>query len=137
MDTLTPEQRSRTMARVRGKDTGPEMRVRRLVHGMRYRYRLHRSDLPGKPDLVFPRLGKTIFVHGCFWHVHNCPAGRKRVRTNEDYWLPKLARTKKRDRKNLAALRKQGWEVLVLWECQLKDEGVLRKAIRKFLGSRR
>lgn len=99
-DPLTPAQRSYTMAQVKGKDTKPEIRVRRLVHGMGYRYRLHRTDLPGKPDLTFPSRRKVIFVHGCFWHGHNCKAGMKRPRSNQAYWPSRLERNKTRDKAN-------------------------------------
>jgi DNA mismatch endonuclease (patch repair protein) len=124
------------MARVRGKDTGPEMRVRRLVHEMGYRYRLHRRNLPGVPDLAFSSRRKVIFVHGCWWHGHDCPGGRKRPKTNEGYWLPKLERNRTRDAANQAELRARGWDALVLWECQLKDTAGLRKRIGDFLEGR-
>ena len=136
MDSLTKEQRSATMARVRGKDTGPEMRVRRLVHEMGYRYRLHRRNLPGVPDLAFSSRRKVIFVHGCWWHGHDCPGGRKRPKTNKSYWLPKLERNRTRDAANQAELRARGWGALVLWECQLKDTAGLRKRIGDFLEGR-
>ena len=136
MDSLTKEQRSATMARVRGKDTGPEMRVRRLVHEMGYRYRLHRRNLPGVPDLAFSSRRKVIFVHGCWWHGHDCPGGRKRPKTNKSYWLPKLERNRTRDAANQAELRARGWDALVLWECQLKDTAGLRKRIGDFLEGR-
>lgn len=124
------------MARVRGKDTGPEMRVRRLVHEMGYRYRLHRRNLPGVPDLAFSSRRKVIFVHGCWWHGHDCPGGRKRPKTNKSYWLPKLERNRTRDAANQAELRARGWDALVLWECQLKDTAGLRKRIGDFLEGR-
>ena len=136
MDSLTKEQRSATMARIRGKDTGPEMRVRRLVHEMGYRYRLHRRNLPGVPDLAFSSRRKVIFVHGCWWHGHDCPGGRKRPKTNKSYWLPKLERNRTRDAANQAELRARGWDALVLWECQLKDTAGLRKRIGDFLEGR-
>lgn len=134
MDNLTAAQRSKTMSRVRGKNTGPEMVVRRLIYRMGYRYRLHRADLPGKPDLVFRSLGKVIFVNGCFWHGHDCSSGKKQPKTNEGYWLPKLARNKERDKKNRTNLNELGWDILVLWECQLKDNNKLKKTIVSFLG---
>ena len=132
-DNLTPEQRKRTMTRVRGKDTQPEMRVRRLVHGLGYRYRLHRKDLPGNPDLVFPKRRKIIFVHGCFWHGHDCKAGRKQPKANQEYWTVKLARNRERDAVNQSLLRAQGWDVLIIWECELKRFGDLALVIRHFL----
>jgi DNA mismatch endonuclease (patch repair protein) len=133
-DNLTPEQRQRTMRRVRSVDTGPEMTVRRLAHGLGYRYRLHRKDLPGKPDLVFPARRKVIFVHGCFWHGHDCKAGRKQPKTNADYWTVKLGRNRARDLANQALLREHGWDVLVIWECRIRDRDALRADICRFLG---
>lgn len=133
MDTFTAEQRSEVMRRVRATDTGPEMTVRRLTHAMGFRYRLHCRELAGNPDLVFPARGKIIFVHGCFWHSHSCRAGRNRPVTNKPYWLTKLERNRRRDRTNRARLRRDGWDVLVVWECQLKDAERLRERIRRFL----
>jgi DNA mismatch endonuclease (patch repair protein) len=133
-DDLTPEQRKHTMTQVHSKGTLPEMRVRRLVHGLGYRYRLHRKDLPGNPDLVFPKRRKIIFVHGCFWHGHDCKAGRKRPKANEEYWTAKLARNRDRDVANQALLRAQGWDVLIVWECDLKRPAELMAVIRGFLG---
>ena len=132
---MTPEQRSYTMGRVRGKDTNPEMAVRRLVHGMGYRYGLHRTDLPGKPDIVLTARRKVIFVHGCFWHGHKCKAGRKVPKSNKDYWLPKLQRNKGRDSRSLRRLRQLGWSVLVVWECQLKRGEWLCGRISRFLAA--
>ena len=129
----TPEQRSRTMRAVKGKDTGLEMRVRRLVHSIGYRYRLHRKDLPGKPDLVFPARRKVIFVNGCFWHQHDCPRGSRTPKANRDYWSRKLERNKNRDRANLARLREDGWDALVVWECEAKDTDLVAAKIRTFL----
>ena len=131
-DNLTPEQRKRTMTRVHSNDTQPEMQVRRLVHGLGYRYRLHRKDLPGTPDLVFPKRRKIIFVHGCFWHGHDCKAGRKQPKANEAYWSAKLARNRERDAANQALLRAQGWDVLIVWECDLKQFDDLTAVIRAF-----
>lgn len=135
-DVLTPEQRSATMARVRGKDTGPEIRVRSIIHKMGYRYRLQGRNLPGNPDLVFKGRKKVIFIHGCFWHGHDCKAGAKRPKTNIDYWLPKLKRTKVRDAQNQIKLKKMGWDFLVLWECELKNEAAVAEKIRNFLEER-
>jgi DNA mismatch endonuclease, patch repair protein len=132
-DNLTPEQRKRTMTQVHSKDTQPEMRVRRLVHSLGYRYRLHRKELPGTPDLVFPKRRKIIFVHGCFWHGHDCKAGRKRPKANEEYWSAKLARNRDRDTTNQTLLRAQGWDVLTVWECDLKRFDDLTVMIRRFL----
>ena len=122
------------MRAVRSRDTGPEMIVRRLAHGMGYRYRLHSRDLPGKPDLVFRSRRKAIFVHGCFWHQHDCPRGARQPRSNRDYWTPKLARTKARDALCQSLLRKMGWETLVIWECELGDREALGRRIAAFLG---
>lgn len=129
----TSEQRSRTMRAVKDRDTGLEMTVRRLVHAFGYRYRLHRRDLPGKPDLVFPSRRKVIFVNGCFWHQHDCPRGSRRPKANHDYWNRKLERTKKRDRANIEALHEDGWEVLVVWECEARSTSLLAEKIRDFL----
>ena len=132
-DVFTPEQRSAVMARVRGKDTRPEMIVRRLVHAMGYRYRLHRKDLPGKPDLVFGPRRKAIFVHGCFWHGHHCKRGARKPKQNADYWTAKIARNVARDRENLAALEAMGWQALTIWECELKEVAALETRLKAFL----
>jgi len=100
------------------------MLVRRLVHGLGYRYRLHRRDLPGTPDLVFPALSKIIFIHGCFWHQHRCKRGRRIPATRQEYWVPKLARNVKRDRSSRRRLRRMGWDVLVVWECQTQAKRI-------------
>ena len=131
-DTRTKEQRRRIMQAVRSKDTGPEWTVRRLLHRFGYRYRLHRRDLPGKPDLVFASRRKVVLVHGCFWHGHDCRFGR--VPTSRlDYWLPKLERNKQRDAEVLAELEVLGWKVLTIWECDLKDLESLAAKLRAFL----
>jgi len=135
-DTLTPEQRSKLMSRIRGRDTSPEMTIRRLVHSMGYRYRLHRRDLPGTPDLVFGPRRKVIFVHGCFWHLHQgCPLAR-RPKSRTDYWWPKLEANRQRDKRNQQALEDLGWKVLVIWECEIKKGVSLAERIQDFLGSR-
>lgn len=134
-DTLTPKQRSERMSRVKSGDTKPEMRVRKLIHGMGYRYRLHRKDLPGTPDLVFPSRRKVIQVHGCFWHRHpdpDCPLARL-PKSKLDFWLPKLEGNRERDQRNEKKLREMGWRQLVIWECQLKDETALAEKVRQFL----
>jgi DNA mismatch endonuclease, patch repair protein len=136
MDRLTPERRSENMRRIRSKGMKPELTVRRLLHGLGYRFRLHRRDLPGKPDLVFGPRRKVIFVHGCFWHRHDDPAcldGRA-PRSNQSYWLPKLARNKQRDIANLSALRAAGWDFLVIWECETRDLKKLSVRVAEFLG---
>jgi DNA mismatch endonuclease (patch repair protein) len=111
----------------------PELAVRRLVHKLGYRFRLHRKDLPGKPDLVFAARHKVIFVHGCFWHSHNCKAAHV-PKSNSDYWGPKLQRNQIRDAKNLEALKADGWQSLVVWECETRDEDALKKRLKNFLG---
>jgi DNA mismatch endonuclease, patch repair protein len=129
--------RSRVMSLVRGKDTGPEMIVRRLVHGLGYRYALHRNDLPGKPDLVFTPRRKLIFVHGCYWHGHPDPTCRRArlPKTRIDFWTTKIARNTVRDKDTESALRLAGWDVLTIWECETpvlqRDE--LAKKIKRFL----
>lgn len=135
MDTLTPTQRSERMGRVRSTDTRPEMVVRKLVYQMGFRYRLHRKDLPGKPDLVFSGRRKVIFVHGCFWHRHDdpaCPFARL-PKSRLDFWLPKLEGNRRRDAAVEQRLTEMGWLVITIWECQLRDEEALRERIRKFL----
>ena len=121
VDTVTPEARSRIMARVKSKGMKPEMRVRRLLHRLGFRYRLHRADLPGRPDLVFPSRRKVIFVNGCFWHRHDgCPRVRIPT-TNREYWIAKLDRNHARDARNTVALQQLGWSALTVWECELCD----------------
>ncbi len=120
------------MRAVKSRDTGPEMIVRRLVHGMGFRHRLHRKDLPGCPDLVFPARRKAIFVHGCFWHGHDCARGARVPVQNRDYWVAKIGRNRERDKESRKALRKLGWKTLVLWECALSDEKLATR-IRRFL----
>jgi DNA mismatch endonuclease, patch repair protein len=135
-DTFTKAERSHIMAAVKGKDTTPEMIVRRLVHRMGFRYRLHVRALPGTPDLAFPRLRKIINVSGCFWHMHGC--GRCRIpATRRDYWIGKLQRNAARDRRTRRGLRRAGWQVLVVWECQVSPRKLnrLRERLAKFLGS--
>lgn len=125
--------RSENMRRIRSKDTEPELAVRRLVYAMGYRYRLHRKDIPGKPDLAFLGRRKVIFIHGCFWHQHSgCREGRP-PKSNTDYWLPKLRRNQERDRLALAQLAASGWEPLVIWECETKDSSALAIKIDEFL----
>jgi DNA mismatch endonuclease (patch repair protein) len=116
MDRLTPERRSLLMSRIRSKDTQPELVVRRMVHAMGYRYTLHGSKLPGRPDLVFPSRKKVVFVHGCFWHGHQCPRGFK-PKSNAAIWEAKISGNRSRDRRTLLALRKLGWRSMVIWEC--------------------
>ncbi|MGI2036305.1 very short patch repair endonuclease [Rhizobium panacihumi] len=131
---MVDEVRSRTMRAVRSKDTKPELIVRRLVHSRGFRFRLHRKDLPGSPDLVFPRRRKVIFVHGCFWHGHDCARGVRQPKTNADYWVAKVARNRERDRRTQQLLFKAGWETCIIWECELKDLEVMQAKILAFLG---
>ena len=133
VDVLTPEQRSKCMSHIRGGNTKPELAARKIVHEMGFRYRLHRKDLPGKPDLVFPRLKKIILVHGCFWHMHSCKYGKVKPATNVNFWENKRQSTRKRDIKNRKDLRNLGWDVLVIWECWTKDEEKLKKRVLDFL----
>ncbi|NJD39232.1 MAG: DNA mismatch endonuclease Vsr [Geobacter sp.] len=133
MDNLTPEERSAQMAKIHSKNTKPEMLVRHLLHRMGYRYRLHRKDLPGKPDLVFGPRKKIIFVHGCFWHGHDCPLGRI-PKTRVEFWETKIRMNRNRDEAHLTRLQELGWKSLVIWECQLKKADELKNKIREFLG---
>ncbi len=134
-DSLSREERSQRMALVRAKGTKPEMIVRRLVHSLRYRYRLHDRAVPGRPDLVFKGRRKVIFVHGCFWHRHGEGCALTRMpKSRLDFWRPKLERNAARDREVQATLRSQGWEYLIIWECELKDVDPLIGRIRDFLG---
>lgn len=126
--------RRRTMRAVKSKDTAPEMTVRRITHAMGYRYRLHSKKLPGKPDLVFPSRRKVIFVNGCFWHGHACIRGARTPKTNRDYWLPKIARNKARDKVSIKALSEAQWSALTIWECEIGKASNLRKRISRFLG---
>lgn len=125
--------RRRTMQAVRGTNTGPERLVRRLTYQLGYRYRLHRKDLPGKPDLAFIGRRKVVFVHGCFWHGHGCARGNREPKTNADYWRAKIARNKARDSDNVKQLVKNAWRVLVVWECELKDREKVASKINSFL----
>ncbi len=133
MDILTPDQRSALMSRIRGKDTKPELAVRRVAHALGYRFRLHRRDLPGAPDLVFPRLRKTVFVHGCFWHRHPgcryayCP------KSHWVFWRKKFSANVARDQNALRMLRGHGWDVLVIWECQTDDISALTRRLLAYL----
>lgn len=132
MDTRSPDQRRRIMQSVKSKNTGPEMKVRRVLHAMGYRFRLHRKDLPGKPDIVLPKHRKAIFVHGCFWHSHGCSKGQL-PKSRLDYWLPKLERNAARDREKVEELETLGWKVLVIWQCEIQDADALRKRLGTFV----
>lgn len=134
-DTLSVAERSRRMAGVRSQDTRPEMTVRKLVHGMGFRYRLHSRSLPGCPDLVFAGRRKVIFVHGCFWHRHtakSCKLARL-PKSRLEFWVPKLEGNRNRDRKIKLELHNGGWGILVIWECQLKNLASLSRRVRSFL----
>ena len=136
MDTLNAAQRSMRMGSIRGKDTAPEMTVRRLVHRLGFRYQLHRKDLPGRPDLVFSKARRVIFVHGCFWHRHPSPDCRlaRLPKSRLEFWLPKLEANRLRDQLNVATLQAAGWRVLVVWECELGNKEQLENKFKKFLG---
>lgn len=129
MDTFSPEERSRIMRRVRGKDTAPELRVRGTLHRMGYRFRLHRRDLPGNPDIVLPKHRTVVFVHGCFWHRHPGCKAASTPAARQEYWLPKFERTVKRDRAARRKLAALGWRVIVIWECQTKDRAKLARKL--------
>jgi DNA mismatch endonuclease, patch repair protein len=136
VDTLTPKERSHRMSLVRSKDTGPEILVRRIVHSLGYRYRLHVHALPGCPDLVFPKRQCVILIHGCFWHQHKCRMGDRMPKSRIGFWRSKLEGNKRRDSKQRRSLRSLGWRVLTIWECQLSPRKTerLRERIIEFLG---
>ena len=121
------------MQAIRSEDMRPELEVRSLAHKLGYRFRLHRNDLPGKPDLVFPARRKVVFVHGCFWHAHTCNLAHV-PKSNLEYWLPKLERNTARDARNIESLEALGWKALVIWECEVGDARRLEKRLRLFLG---
>ena len=135
MDVHTRTQRRRNMAAIKQKDTKPELCVRRLVHRQGYRYRLHVKGLPGRPDLVFQRRQKVLFVHGCFWHMHDCRYGAVQPKTNADFWKKKLEANVVRDQRDVASLQAAGWKVLVVWECETKDVSQLQFRLKRFLGA--
>ena len=136
-DKLTPEQRSWNMSRIRGKNTKPELLVRRLLHARGYRYRLHGRAgsirLPGSPDLVFAGRRKVIFVNGCFWHFHDCRVGQHAPKANADFWAAKRTRTRERDARQRRQLEDAGWEVLTVWECELREPSALEEQLVRFL----
>ena len=132
-DVLTTEQRRRCMAAIRGRDTKPEMIVRSLVHRAGYRFRLHRKDLPGRPDLVFPGRRKVVFVHGCFWHQHPRCRYATRPATRPKFWSAKLDGNRTRDHRVIRELKQIGWDVLVIWECQTRDLKKLEERLHAFL----
>ena len=129
-DVFSREKRSSVMRRVKSTGTSPERTVRRVLTRMGLRYRLHRADLPGKPDIVMAGRRLAIFVHGCFWHGHDCARGSRVPKANRDYWVAKVGRNVSRDETHRAALEARGWRVLTLWECELKDEAALERQLR-------
>ena len=132
-DVLSVGQRSRNMQAIKAKNTKPEIAVRRIAHSLGYRYQLHRRDLPGSPDLVFPSSRRIIFVHGCFWHCHKSCSRAYVPQSNMDYWLPKLARNVQRDKEAVRTLKASGWQILVIWECSTGDTDRLQRKIEQFL----
>lgn len=135
MDVHNPEQRSRNMAAIRDKNTLPEIRVRSLLHALGYRYRLHRKDLPGRPDIVLPKYRTVIFVHGCFWHCHDCRWGSVIPTTRPEFWAAKRGGNVERDAKHEAALESAGWKVLTIWECETRDAEALRRLLEEKLNA--
>lgn len=137
MDTMSRVERSERMSRVRGKDTKVELLVRKTVHRLGYRYRLHRKELPGKPDLVFSARRKVIFVHGCFWHRHPDPECKlaRLPKSRQDFWVPKLTGNRERDQRNETRLREMGWNVATVWECETNNRHSLENQLREFLES--
>jgi DNA mismatch endonuclease (patch repair protein) len=132
MDSLTPAERSERMSRIRGRGMVPEIRIRSLFHSLGYRFRLH-VDMPGHPDLAFASKKKVIFVHGCYWHRHACPMGRRMPKSRLEFWRPKLLGNARRDRENLKRLAHLGWLALVIWECETSDPESLARRITRFL----
>lgn len=137
MDVFSKGKRSQIMSRISGKDTKPEILVRSLLHRMGYRFRLHKKELPGKPDITLPKHKKVIFVHGCFWHGHeNCPRS-KRPSTNVVFWNKKINGTIERDKQNIQNLENLGWETLILWTCEIKNQDILKHKLKSFLDTKK
>jgi DNA mismatch endonuclease, patch repair protein len=133
MDVFSKEKRSQIMSHVSGKNTKPELIVRSLLHHMGYRFRLHRKNLPGKPDIILPKYKKVIFIHGCFWHGHkNCPRS-KRPTTNKEFWHKKIDRNIHHDKEIVSNLKESGWDILIVWTCEIKDLNQLKDKILNFL----
>lgn len=130
-------ERSEIMRRVRSTNTKPELIVRKLVYSLGFRYRIHKKELPGKPDLVFSGKRKVIFVHGCFWHGHKCKRGNRLPKKNREYWAKKINANLKRDKRQIEELGKAGWSVLTIWECETKDLDILTHRVVEFLNERR
>lgn len=134
MDNLLPDQRSKLMSRIRGKDTRPEIVVRMLLREMGFAYRLHAKDLPGRPDVVNRKRRIAIFVHGCFWHGHTCSRA-KLPSTNTAFWTAKISGNRKRDRRNLQSLRREGFHTLVVWQCQLRNPATVKRRLSRFVST--
>lgn len=132
-DNLTKEQRKRNMTAIKSRHTKPEIIVRSILHRLGFRFRLHDKKLPGKPDIVLPRHKKIVLVHGCFWHIHDCKRGNVTPKTNTDYWQNKRFRNVARDKENLNVYKNEGWNVLTIWECEIKDKFKLERKLTKFL----
>ena len=137
MDKLVPGRRSENMRQIRGKDTAPELAVRKLCRKIGFSgYRIHRKDLPGKPDLAWIGRKLVIFVHGCFWHGHDCAEGIRKPKSNQDYWIPKIERNQQRDAENNATLHAMGWKVFVVWECEINEKELLSERLQRFLSAK-
>jgi DNA mismatch endonuclease (patch repair protein) len=134
IDIVDQQTRSRMMSGIRGKNTKPELALRRALHARGFRFRLHSGKVHGRPDLVLPKHRAVVFVHGCFWHLHGCPRSLRQPKANADYWSKKLARNAERDAANIVELRRLGWRPLVIWECGLKDEPALIETLKAELG---
>lgn len=135
MDTISRDARSALMSRIRSKNTKPELAVRSILHRLGFRFRLHRADLPGRPDIVLPRHRKAILVHGCFWHGHTCRLASK-PKSNQQYWTDKIAKNKDRDAHNRNELETAGWDVLELWECEIRAGAGLEERLASFMKAR-
>lgn len=135
-DSLTPAERSERMSRIRSRDTKPELWVRKALHAAGFRFRLHRGDLPGRPDIVLPKYDSVVFVQGCYWHAHHCQKGRIPA-TRSDFWKSKFETNKRRDVRNIRALRKDGWRVYAIWECELATAPKRERALTKLIGKLR
>lgn len=134
MDKLAPERRSENMRQIRGKNTAPELTIRKLCREIGFTgYRIHRKDLPGKPDLAWVGRKLAIFVHGCFWHGHDCAKGIRKPKSNRDYWIPKIERNQQRDAENNTALHALGWKVFIVWECEINEKDLLSRKLQQFL----
>jgi DNA mismatch endonuclease, patch repair protein len=134
MDKLSPERRSENMRNIRGQNTSPELAIRKLCREIGFSgYRIHRKELPGKPDIVWLGRKQAIFVHGCFWHGHDCSEGMRKPKSNRSYWIPKIERNQQRDAESISNLRAAGWNVFVIWECEITEQRDLPKRLLKFL----